>query len=198
MARPREITDEEILAAARRCFLAKGAGVSAAEIAKELDVSHTTLFNRFGSKEGLMVAALAPPKEAPWIAALDRGPDARPIRTQLVEHAKVISAYFDDLQAGFGVLRGAGVSVGKTLANRKGESPPARALRAFVGWIERAQAQGKLAEVEPEILAKTILGALQSWAFTARMCGEPTGPTARDRYIERFVELLWKGIGDAK
>src|SRR5579864_4634496 len=52
MGRPREITDEQIVAAARRCFLERGAGVSAGEIAQELGVSHTTLFNRFGSKEG--------------------------------------------------------------------------------------------------------------------------------------------------
>ena len=196
MARPREITDEEILAAARRHFLEKGAGVSAAEIAKELGVSHTTLFNRFGSKEGLMVAALGPPKEAPWIPALDAGPDERPIRTQLIEHAKVISAYFDDLQAGFGVLKAAGISARRPHSAKKGDSPPARAIRAFVGWIERAQANGKLhKDVEPEVLAQTILGALQSWAFTARMCGESTNTAARDRYIERFVELLWKGIG---
>lgn len=93
MGRPREVTDDQIRATARRCFLERGAGVSAAEIARELGVSHTTLFNRFGSKEGLLVAALGPPAQVPWIAALEAGPDDRPIRDQLAGHAQVMSAY---------------------------------------------------------------------------------------------------------
>jgi len=47
MGRPKEVTDEQIVAAARRCFLERGTGVSAVEIARELGVSHTTVFNRF-------------------------------------------------------------------------------------------------------------------------------------------------------
>ena len=43
-------------------------------------MTHTTIFNRFGSKEALMIAALAPPEEVPWVAALEAGPDDRPIR----------------------------------------------------------------------------------------------------------------------
>ena len=83
MGRPREVTDEQIVAVARRCFLKRGAGVSAADIAKELGVSHTTLFNRFGSKEGLMLAALGPPtQKVAWVAALEDVDAARidPVR----------------------------------------------------------------------------------------------------------------------
>src|SRR5262245_8001664 len=100
MGRPKEVTDEQIVAAARRCFLERGAGVSAQDIASELGVSHTTLFNRFGSKEAMMIAALGPPEHVPWVAALEAGPDDRPIREQLVEHATVMSTYFQELQAG--------------------------------------------------------------------------------------------------
>jgi AcrR family transcriptional regulator len=74
MGRPKEVTDDQILVAARRCFLERGASVSAVEIARELGVSHTTLFNRFGSKKALMIAALGPPAKVPWVAALEAGP----------------------------------------------------------------------------------------------------------------------------
>ena len=100
MGRPKEVTDEKIVVVARRFFLERGAGVSVHDIAKALGVTHTTLFNRFGSKEALMIAALGPPEKVPWVAALDAGPDDRPIRSQLVEHAKEMSAYFQTLQAG--------------------------------------------------------------------------------------------------
>lgn len=199
MGRPKEVTDEQIVVAARRCFLERGAGVSAADIARELGVSHTTLFNRFGSKEALMIAALGPPKAVPWVAALEAGPDDRPISEQLVEHAKVMSAYFQDLQAGLGVLQASGIEPGKAYCGRKGEPPPVQAFRALVAWLERAQSQGRLASCcDVETLASTLLGALHGWAFTARVCGHSTAPAAGERYVERFIELLWGGIGGGK
>lgn len=196
MGRPREISDEQILVAARRCFLTRGAGVSAADIARELGVSHTTLFNRFGSKEGLMLAALGPPKEIGWVATLDAGPDERPIREQLVELAKVMSAYFLDLQGGLGVLQAAGVDPKKAYRGRKGESAPEQAYRALVGWLDRAREQDRIKTADVDALASTILAALHGWAFTARVCGGSTSAAASERYVERFVELLWNGIGD--
>ncbi|MGE0784470.1 MAG: TetR/AcrR family transcriptional regulator [Sandaracinaceae bacterium] len=198
MGRPREVTDEQILTAARRCFLAGGAGVPASEIARELGVSHTTLFNRFGSKEGLMLAALGPPCEVAWIAALDAGPDARPIREQLVEHAKAMSVYFQELQAGFGVLAAAGVDPRKSHKKKKGVSEPERGYASLVAWLDRARADGRLADCDVDALASSLLGALHGWALTARVCGGPTGATARDRYVEGFVDLLWDGIGVAE
>lgn len=192
MGRPREVTDEQILVAARRCFLKRGAGVPASEIARELGVSHTTLFNRFGSKEGLMLAALGPPEEIPWVAALDAGPDERPIREQLVGHAKVVSSYFQQLHAGLGVLQAAGIDPSKSYRGRM--DGPVKGYQAFVAWLERAQQRGRLAECDTAALASTILGALYGWALTSRVCGEPTGAMASELYVERFVEILWNGI----
>jgi AcrR family transcriptional regulator len=195
MGRPKEVTDERILAAARRCFLERGAGVSAGDIARELGVSHTTLFNRFGSKEGLMLAALGPPCDIGWVAALEAGPDERPIREQLIEHAKVMAVFFQHLQAGFGVLQAAGIDPGKAYRGCEGQSAPERAYRALVAWLERAQAQQRLAKCDAETLASTILGALQGRAVTTRVCGERAGGVEGERYVERFIELLWNGVG---
>lgn len=198
LGRPKEVTDEQIVAAARRCFLEYGAGVSAADIARELGVSHTTLFNRFGSKEALMIAALGPPEKVPWAAALEAGPDDRPIREQLVEHGKVMSAYFRELQAGLAVLHAAGITPGKVWRARKGEPPPVQAFRALTAWLRRAQSRRRLARCDVETLAATIFGALHNRAFTACVCGVSTTPDDDKLYVERFIELLWNGIGGGK
>jgi AcrR family transcriptional regulator len=197
MGRPREVTDEQIVIAARRCFFEHGAAVSAVDIGRELGVSHTTLFNRFGSKEALLIAALGPRAQVPWVAALESGPDARPMREQLIEHAKVISAYFQELQAGLALLRAAGVAADKTYRGRTSE-PPVQAFRALSGWLRRGQRQGRLAKCNVETLAATVLGALHGWASTARVCGLSTAPTAGERHLERFIELLWNGIGGGR
>jgi AcrR family transcriptional regulator len=195
VGRPKQVTDEQIVIAARRCFLERGAGVSAVGIARELGVTHTTIFNRFGSKEALMIAALGPPQEVPWVAALEAGPDDRPIREQLVEHGKVMSAYFENLQAGLAVLHAAGITREKVFRARKGEPPPAQAVRALTAWLRRAQSRGRLANCDVATLATTILGALHNWAFIARVSGQSMAPAAGDRHVERFIDLLWNGIG---
>lgn len=198
MGRPREVTDEQIVVAARRCFLKHGTGVSAADIGRELGVSHTTLFNRFGSKEGLMLAALGPPKEIAWVAALDAGPDERPIRDQLVEHGREMSAYFKELQAGFGLLEAAGIDPGKAHRGCTEKSAPEQAYSALVGWLERAQKKGRLGKCDVDTLAATLLGALQGRHFTARVCGLATSHTTGKDYVERLIDLLWNGVAKPK
>jgi AcrR family transcriptional regulator len=195
VGRPKQVTDEQIVVAARRCFLERGARVSAADIARELGLTHTTLFNRFGSKEALMIAALGPAEKVPWVAVLEAGPDDRPIREQLVENCKVMSGYFEELQSGLAVLRAAGIAPGKAMQRRKGEPHPVQAFRALTAWLRRAQKQGRLAKCDVDTLAATIIGALHNWAFTARVCDQPAGPTASERHVERLIELLWNGIG---
>lgn len=78
----------------------------------------------------------------------------------------------------------------------KAESSPDRAFRALVGWLTRAQQQGRIAKCDVETLAATILGALLGGSFKARLTGKPMTAAAHDSYIERFIELLWRGIGN--
>jgi AcrR family transcriptional regulator len=178
---------------ARACFLKHGASVSAADIARELGVSHTTLFNRFGSKDALMMAALGPPTCASWAARMAEGPDpARPVRAQLVAHAKALATYFRELQQGLGVLEAAGLEVKKACAQR-GESAPEHAYRALVGWISAAQAQGRLRPCDPRLVASSILSALQGWAMTQRVCG--VAADVPSEFVESFIALLWEGVG---
>lgn len=196
--RPRKVSDRQIISAARRCFLDRGAAVSAAEIAQELGVSHTTLFNRFGSKEGLMLAALGPSGDLCWVGDLEAGPDPdRPFREQLVEHAMAMSAYFSDLQAGHGVLQAAGIDPSRAAHTSDCDTvaPAVQAYRALVGWLERAQDQGQIAPCDLSALASTMLGALHGWAFTARVCGESTSDAAGEQFVRSFIDLLWTGIG---
>jgi AcrR family transcriptional regulator len=193
MGRPKEITDEQIVAAARRCFLERGAGISAAVIAQELGVSHTTLFNRFGSKEALMIAALGPPERLPWAALLEAGPDERSIRDQLVEVGHAMSAYFQDLSPGLAVLRAAGITPDRVFEGRA-EPSPVQAYKALASWLRRAQAAGRVGAVDLDTLTATILGAMLSWTSTAQMCARRPGRAGNERFVEQFFDLLWQGI----
>lgn len=191
IGRPRSTTDEEIVIAARQCFLESGVGISVGEIAKELGVSHTTLFNRFGSKEGLMLAALGPPQEIEWISTLDSGPDERPIRSQLVEFAKVIASFFCDLHYRLGLLQAAGIDPSEACDHSKSE----QAVQSLVSWLQQAQGEGRLAHCDVEIVASTILGSLQGHAFTNKLHGQEDAPSDSGEYVERLINSMWNGIG---
>jgi AcrR family transcriptional regulator len=197
MGRPKEVTNEQILLVARRVFFEKGAGASAVDIAKELGVSHTTIFNRFGSKEGLMQASLGPPSTVPWADRLEAGPDESPILDQLVRHAKIMSSHFDELQEGLSLLRASGIAIYGETSSKNGLTAHAVAIRALSGWLKRAQEQKRMAECDSEVLATTILGALHNWAFTSHVCGVSMSESDAGQYVERLIELLWNGIGVA-
>jgi AcrR family transcriptional regulator len=196
MGRPQSVTDEEILTAARRCFLRDGAGVAATEIARELGITHTTVFNRFGSKEALMIAALGPPEVLPWAAHLAAGPDERPIREQLIEIGVVMSDYFTHLAAGLSVLRAAGITP-QRIFRGSGAPPPVQAFRALSGWLKRARARGLIGDVDIAALTATMIGALHNRSFTRRATGLAPGGAGR-AWVTRFVTLLWSGIAPRK
>lgn len=178
---------------ARRCFLAQGANVSAATIARELGVTHTTVLSRFRSKEALMIAALGPPERVPWTKALESGPDDRPLRDQLVELGRDLSAYFEQLVAGLAVLHAAGIKPERIRRGRK-EPPPVQAFNALSAWLQRARDAGRIGPCDVEVLTATILGSMHSWAMTARVCGRDMRPGGAADFVERFVGLLWAGI----
>ncbi|WP_249201792.1 TetR/AcrR family transcriptional regulator [Acetobacter thailandicus] len=196
IGRPKEISDEHILAVARRCFLERGGGIAAADIAREIGVSHTTLFNRFGSKQGLMLAALGAPKDIHWIGTLEAGPDNRPVKEQLVEIACTIAVFFENLNAGFSVLQASGIDTDALCTGDNPEtSAPARAFRALTEWIGRAQQQEKLAYCDAQVLASTLLGVLHNRAFSNRVCGEGGSDRATDKsHVADVITLLWDGI----
>ncbi|MFB9431700.1 TetR/AcrR family transcriptional regulator [Streptoalloteichus tenebrarius] len=56
MARPRKISDEQLLAAAARVVNRVGPGFTLAQVAEEAGVVAATLVQRFGSKRGLLTA----------------------------------------------------------------------------------------------------------------------------------------------
>lgn len=61
MGRLRTVDDNRILEVARQAFLARGHLASTREIADGVGISQAVLFQRFGSKEKLFFAAMAPP-----------------------------------------------------------------------------------------------------------------------------------------
>lgn len=194
MGRPRNVSDERILDEARACFLEQGAGVSTQVIAERLGVSHAVLFQRFGTKEHLMKAALLPRDEPPWIGAARAGPDERPLRDQLVELATAISTFLEAVVPCVAVLRAAGIEPGA------GDPPdavpgPLRARREVTAWFARAAKKELVRDVKPEHAADLFLGALQVRPFFHHVARKPSSRTDAKAYVELVADVVARALG---
>jgi AcrR family transcriptional regulator len=172
MSRPRQVTDEQILEAAREAFLEYGPAVSTTVIAAAVGLSQGALFKRFPRKEDLMFAALAPPASlGDWAGDLRGGPDERPLEEQLREIISAIEAFFTEMIPRLSVMQSCGISH-RDVFERYEVPPPVAAVRALAAWLRRAQVTGRLEEaVDAEDLAYCILGPIQMRAFVQLVAG---------------------------
>ena len=194
MARPRSVSDEQILAAARGCFLEHGPGVSTTVIAQRLGLSQAALFKRFGTKDELLRAAMTPERDAldGLLARLERGPDERAIPMQLLELGRLLRSCFEQVLPRIAVLKAAGLSPHPPW--KQDDPPPLVVQRAVARWLRRAADAGRLRVDNPEVAAHALLGALHFQSFLAFTAGGRSLPAGDDPQVCQLVELMWHGL----
>jgi AcrR family transcriptional regulator len=192
MARPRQVSDEQIIEAARACFLEHGASVSTTVIAKKLGISQPALFKRFGTKDRLLLAAMKPSLTG-LAEVFGDGPDEREIPVQLAEVAGRLRKLGEQVVPCIDVLHEAGLA--RKALHRQGEvAPPVRIQQALAGWIRSAQEQGRIAPVDPEAVAMALVGAILGRIFMAHHSGGAITNPAWEGYLEGLIQVLWRGI----
>lgn len=196
MARPRLITDEQILTTMRSCVLERGAGVSLDVVAEQLGVTGPALLKRFGNRQELMLKALQPPDAPPWMAEFDRGPDERPLDAQLTEHFGRIWSFFEAVIPCVSALRESGVPHEKIFEGKR--NAPIHAIRAISKWLEKAQQTGLIHTEAPESVATAILGALQTRAFTSHVAKVHYSTRSNREYLDDLVQLFTRALAPSK
>lgn len=185
MSRPAKISDEAILVGARRCFLEHGPSVATGVIAQELGVSQGTLFNRFGSKQTLLIESLKPRVNERLVALLAVGPDDRPLAAQLHDIGAAVEGQCAAHDPAVAMLRAAGLR--RTDIFPSGTTSPMSQMRQdLTAWLSRARDAGRIADVSPALVAELFLGALHRRPF------DPPG--ARLGRIEPVIDVLWNGL----
>jgi AcrR family transcriptional regulator len=192
MARPRLISNEQIVQAMRACVLEHGPAVALDTVADQLGVTAPALLKRFGSRQALLIAALKPPDEPAWLGGLAAGPDGRPFAAQLLAHFEQAFAFFEEAVPCISALRESGVPAEQVLDLKKGG--PVRALRALSAWLERAHAAGLIEVAMPETAATAMLGALQTRAFTSHVARLHYSARSNRAYLEELAELFARAL----
>lgn len=193
MARPRQISDEDILAVARDCFLEHGPGVSTTVVAEKLGVSQAALFKRFGTKVELMVASLRPPERPPWVAVVEGGPDERPIPEQLLNISQGIVGFSGELLPCFSVLRASGVDLDRLLTSYD-LPPPVLGQRALRAWLERAAKKGRIRKTDAGNTALAWMGGLHILPFMSHIAQAEFPLDETEVYLRQLVDLLWRAL----
>ena len=188
MGRGRQVTDDELLEAARDVFLEHGPSASVDLVAEKVGITGPAIFRRMGSKQNLMVRALTHGFGASFVGVLQSGPRAEvPVREQLGVIVRVLRQDIEALLPCLTTLRAAGMEP-QVIAACFEEAPPARAQREMAAWIRRGQAMGLLREQDADAAAISCMGAVHMRMFFSRIMGLRV-PGA-DEHVEHVSEFL--------
>lgn len=194
MARPRQVSDDQILDAARE-LLTEDPSTSTVSIAERVGLSQAALFKRFGTKLGLIRRALDLPEAPDWVAVCEAGPDERPVREQLCEIGAELDRFFQRVVPRIAAMKAIGIDL-RALFHGQQAPPPVVGHRALMGWFERAMDRGLLRRTDAGGAALALMGSFQSRAFWQHVGGAWFPPASGDdaAYVTEIVELFWRGL----
>jgi AcrR family transcriptional regulator len=190
VGRRREVSDAEIIKAARRIFLEKGIQEPVNTVARELAVSPATLFIRMGTKQRLINAALWPP-DPPVLKTLQDGfhPTA-PFEVQLTQIIWELAVYAKEEMPPTFTLYAAGCrdKVGNNLA----EVPPRHLRRALAKWFTQAIRCGEVS-CDPRTLAELVIGTVEARAMHAFLARSEHSDRETRAFIRKMVATIMDG-----
>lgn len=191
MARPRLISDEQILERMREALSARGPQVSLDIVAEELGVTAPALLKRFGTRHALVVQALRFPTNPPWFAALEAGPDHRPITQQLDALLEQLGGFFAEVMPLMLSIRAAGITPQEVYKCAGGTPLPLRAVGAISSWLSRAHQRGLVNNAVPfDAVATAVMGSVQARFIHAHISGESLSVAAQRRYLHDVATLF--------
>lgn len=194
MSRPTVIQNDTILAAAREVFLEHGFQGTTAHVAARAGVSEGTIFKRFKSKDDLFRAAMQPPVDPTLFAELPQRVGKGDVREHLVEVGGRALEQFRKLVPFIMSMVSTPGFPGLPHAH-EGTHPATRAMRAMMGYLEAEMRAGRLRRSDPEILARTFMGALFNYAFLDSMTrANQELPLPAETFVRGLVAVLWTGI----
>lgn len=197
MARPVQISDDSIIAAARELFLEKGVNATTAEVAARAGVSEGSIFKRFPTKADLFRASVAPEVEedVPWLSALPASAGTRTVQDNLVQYGSLMMEY----ARGFvplAMMSWSNPGVRGLPDLLAGENtPPLRMLRAFEEYFRLELSLGRIRQVSPEIAARSFIGGCFHYVFTEVLLrAQGWSQLPLEQFIRAHAEVVWKGL----
>jgi AcrR family transcriptional regulator len=192
MTRPKTISDEELLAVARKLFRAQGHSVSTRQVAEAAGISEAILYQRFGNKDEMFFAAMAP--SAPDIEEV-LGPE---VPTQ--DAPKFLQSVVANLVDYFGEVLPLAVRLithpsfdQKSLG--RAHAGPEKIHAALAHRLKWFEGQKQLRKATSEPLAQLLITIAHDWALSEVMSPRTGARRAAERAssLVAMVDLAWRG-----
>jgi AcrR family transcriptional regulator len=185
MPRPKQVSDEQLLRAARKVFLKDGFKAPVSAVAKELGVTPAALFHRVKSKERLFLQALYP-KDPPELQILEGRPaaDGR-VREQLIEILFGLTGYLAHAMPAMFHLHSGGLPIGRQ--HKKQSNPMLRLHIGLAKWLRYAASRGWIRIKNPVITAEALLGALEARYLRGYLLAETFAPVQNRAFVSALV-----------
>ena len=193
MTRPRQVTTEAILEAARSCAIERGPNVSLEVIADRVGITPPALLKRFGSRVAMMIAALRSTEEPAWVKKLASGPSDAPLEEQLRALFSQILDYFSDEAARMSTLCESRIPLHR-IFDAERPPPPVQNTWALAGWLEKARDRGLTRHEDFETVAIGMLGALHARAFLRHFFGRSFWRGSRTAYVAGLADLYARAL----
>jgi len=190
MARPRTISDDQILEAAREAFIEEGLNVATSEIAKRAGVAEGTIFSRFPTKEDLFFAAMGLVNPS-FLSGLDDRIGRGTIEDELTELLHETLAFFTRAVPCMMLVVSHGARE-KLIGHPS--SPPARAVRQLSNYFEAEIKAQRLRPHDPEILARIFIGSAWHYAFCEHVRLNDIFPMPKHIYVRGVIDVLIRGV----
>ena len=193
--RPPSIDSERLLAVARDVFLERGIRATTLEVAERAGVSEGVLFHRFKSKEGLFSAAMDfDREEAPRLVlkAIEEleGLEAREaiirLATTLVEVGRVALPIM--------MMSWSNPQPCAVPLFDKKRSKFREILKTLGGYFEQQMELGKLRQMDAEVLARALLGAVHHFVMTRILLDDGDDTVMPEgMFVRGLADLLLNG-----
>ncbi len=193
--RPPSIDSERLLTVAREVFLERGIRATTLEVAERAGVSEGVLFHRFKSKEGLFGAAMEFDQEAAPTRLLQAIEDLR----NLEPREAIISLATTMLEVGrvaLPILMMSWSNPQPCVAPMfdKKRSKFRDFVKALAAYFEHQMELGKLRQMDSEVLARTLLGAVHHFALTRILLEEGDGAVMPEgMFVRGVADLILNG-----
>lgn len=194
MGRRKLIEDDQLLAKVRDIVVREGTGVASRKIADEIGISESVLFQRFGSKEELLFAALAPP--APEMETLlQEGAYRGRARAHLEQIAVELLDYFREFVPVLLPLATHPSFEYEAFRERHPDAPLEKLTAQLMETMDEKRQRGEIDCPDVGMIVLNLLAVANSLAMYERIGVH--GGEFSESTVRNLARLVWQGIAPA-
>jgi len=199
--RPRVISDEDLLLAARAVFLDQSVGATTAQVARKARISESVIFHRYKNKEALFLAVLDHERRVPPLLE---------VLEQRVGSGELASTLFDVgmsvIEAGRAVMPFLLVASAMARASnwkldllrermKKPRPELKRSVRLLASYLDAEATAGRLRKIgNSEALALVFFSAMMQQVMQQQWWPHEFSPLDAPDFVRAFVDLFLHGV----